>query len=164
MGDFLWVLKKSELDLMREIEPKRLAKLDEEELLALHKRVRRARNKHLKNYRRSGAERVATAGGRGAAAPKGAKARLRAAWFEEALSIVSGRLAFVAHEAAEELKAERLTQAGKKRGSGPDVSAKSGGKKGKGRARRHEKKAGGKNRDAASSAKGRKRQAKRDAS
>lgn len=45
---------KSELDLIREIESDRLERLDEDELLALHKLVSRARNRHVKNYRRRG--------------------------------------------------------------------------------------------------------------
>ena len=76
MDDYLWVLKDSERDLVRELEPERLDALDEDGLLALHKRVRRARNKHVTNYRRRANKSVAEAGGRGAAAPKGAKSRL----------------------------------------------------------------------------------------
>ncbi|SHJ57376.1 hypothetical protein SAMN02745244_02800 [Tessaracoccus bendigoensis DSM 12906] len=163
MEEYLWVLKDSELDLIRELEPKRLEKLDEDELLALHKRVRRARNKHQKNYRRGGAKNVAAGGGRGAAAKKGAKSRLRAEAFEEALGIVSDRLAFVAHAQAEQLKAERLARAQADGGTGPDVSRSgSGGGDRKGRARTHEKTSGGKKRDASSKAQGAKRQAKRD--
>ena len=110
MEEYLWVLKRSELDLMREIEPDRMAALDEDALLALHRRIRRARNKHVTNYRRKAARTVTDAGGRGAAHPKGAKERHRAEAFEEALSRVSARLAEVAHEEAERLKAERLAQ------------------------------------------------------
>ena len=42
MDDYLWVLKDDELDLVRELEPKRLKALDEDDLLDLHRRVRRA--------------------------------------------------------------------------------------------------------------------------
>ena len=51
MENYLRVVKESEQDLIRELVPARLEALDEEELLALHRRVRRARNKHTKNYR-----------------------------------------------------------------------------------------------------------------
>ena len=98
--EYLWVLKRSELDLIREIEPERMSELSEDELLVLHKRVRKARNK-----------RVSEVGGRGAARPGNKKSLLRAEAFEEALARVSDRLAEVAHEEAESLKAERLAHA-----------------------------------------------------
>lgn len=107
------LLKKDELDLIREIEPKRMDALDEDELLALHKRVRRARNKHTKNYRRRAAAGVAEEGARGNARPRHGKAVQRAEVFEEALSLVSQRLAAVALETYETLKAERLERAQK---------------------------------------------------
>jgi hypothetical protein len=164
MDDYKWVLKRSELDLIREIEPERMAELDEDGLLALHKRVRRARNKHVTNYRRRGAKRVSDAGGRGAAAPRGAKKRLRAEAFDEALAIVSERLAVVAHEAAEELKAERLARAQAGRGTGPSSSGSDGaGGTASGRDRQHQQSTGGVKRDASSRAQGARRQAKRDA-
>lgn len=163
MEDYLWVLKRSELDLIREVEPDRMSKLDEGELLALHKRVRRARNKHVGNYRRKGAKRVSEVGGRGAARPGNKKSLLRAEAFEEALSLVSDRLAEVAHEAAVALKAERLARAQQNRWSGPGGNGFSeGGKTGSGRQRTHTKTTGGRKRDAASRSKGAKRQAKRD--
>ena len=78
MEYYLRVVKESEQDLIRELVPARLEALDEEELLALHRRVRRARNKHTKNYRRKAAASVAEEAGRGAAHPKGGKSRHRA--------------------------------------------------------------------------------------
>jgi len=113
MEQYLWVLKSTERDLIRELEPERLALLDEDGLMELHKRVRRARNKHSKNYRRGAASGVAEVGARGTAASKSDKSRARAYVFEEALSIVSGELARVAHDAAEALKDSGL------RGPGP---------------------------------------------
>ncbi|QDQ98686.1 hypothetical protein [Tomitella fengzijianii] len=163
MEEYFWVMKEQELDLMREIEPARLAELDEDALLEVHRRVRRARNKHVKNYRRAARENVSEMGGRGAAAPKGAKKRLRAEAFEEALALVSERVAVVAHEAAEKLKAERLARAQENRGSGPDAQAAAGGKVADtGRARKHAGTTGGVKRDASSRSQGAQRQAKRD--
>jgi hypothetical protein len=163
MEEYLWVLKKGELDLMREIEPARMAELDEDGLLALHKRVRRARNKHVTNYRRKGARSVQDAGARGAASSKGAKERHRAEAFEEALARVSDRLAHVAHEEAEKLKAERLARARTGKWSGPESSTQSdGGISNAGAQRSHQKSTGGLKRDASSQAQGAKRQAKRD--
>ncbi|MEV0890591.1 hypothetical protein [Promicromonospora sp. NPDC050262] len=163
MDDYLWVLKDDELDLVRELEPKRLKALDEDDLLDLHRRVRRARNKHVKNYRRKAARNVEELGARGKAAPKGGKSRWRAAAFEEALSVVSGRLAHVAHVQAEALKDERLAQARAGKSSGPGSADRPGGTKvGPGRARSHQKTTGGKKRDASTRAQGARRQGKRD--
>lgn len=164
MDDYLWVLKRRELDLVREIEPDRMAELDEDALLDLHRRVRRARNKKLSNYRRRAAERVGEHGGRGSAAPLNEKHRVRLAAFEEALSLVSARLAEVAHEAAEELRDERLEQARAGRSPGPHAGPpEDADPVGAGLAREHAKSTGGRKRDASSLAQGARRQAKRDA-
>lgn len=162
MDQYLWVLKDKERDLIRELEPERLAELDEDGLLALHKRVRRARNKHTTNYRRGAAERVEQAGGRGAAAAGSDEARGRAYVFEEALSIISAELARVAHEQAEELKDERLARAREGRWSGPGSEAPFDEGAGAGRMREHQQTTGGVKRDASSRAQGARRQAKRD--
>lgn len=164
MDDYKWVLKRTELDLIREIEPERMSQLDEEKLLALHRRIRRARNKHVTNYRRKAAQSVPEAGGRGTARPGNQKSRWRAEAFEEALSLVSARLAEVAHEAAAALKKERLERAQAGKWSGPESAGSSdGGVPDAGRVRSHETSAGGLKRDASSRAQGAKRQAKRDA-
>lgn len=164
MDQNLWLLKDSERDLIRELEPARLAELDEDGLLALHKRVRRARKKHVKNYRRGASRNVVDAGARGAAHPTAEKARLRASVFEEALAVVSAELARVAHEEAEALKDERLAAARAARwngvapGSIPADATGAGGV-----AREHSKTTGGIKRDASSKGQGKQRQAKRDA-
>ena len=163
MDQYLWVLTKKQLDLIRELEPERLALLDEDGLLAVHNRIRRARNKYTTNYRRKAAGKVSESGGRGKASKQSDKSRARAYVFEEALSIVSAELTRVAHDAAEELKHDRLERARKTRSPGPksahpgaaDVEAA-------GRARSHRKTTGGIKRDASSRSMGLKRQAKRD--
>lgn len=163
MEEYLWVLKASELDMIREIEEERMAELNEEELLSLHKRIRRARNKHVGNYRRKAAVRVAEHGGRGTARPGNKKSLLRAEAFEEALSRVSRRLAVVAHEEAEVLKQERLARAQAGKSSGPAATVEPGSDvAGEGRDRTHSKTTGGIKRDASSSAQGDRRQAARD--
>jgi hypothetical protein len=162
MSDDMWVLKDSERDLVRETEPDRMAELSEDDLLALHKRVRRARNKHMKNYRRGASKRVEEAGARGAAGPRSDKARLRAAVFEETLSVVSARLAEVAHEAAVALKEERLERAQAGRSTGPDTGPAGDDASLTGKARSHQKTTGGLKRDASSASQGARRQAKRD--
>lgn len=161
MDDYLQVLSSAEKDLIREVE--RMGELDEEALLALHKRVRRARTKHVTNARRKAAADVAALGDRGLAEKKGAKSRLRAEAFEEALSLVSARLAEVAHEQAELLKQERLARVAAMRNSGPAASAPDAGSAaGTARARSHEATPRSAKRNASSLAQGARAQAKRD--
>ncbi len=104
-------LGKKEQDLLRETEDHRMAGLDEDGLVDLHKRVRRARNKYAGIYRRAGSEKVAGKGGRGLAKEKNARNAGRAEVFEDALARVSARLAEVAAAEAQALKAARLAAA-----------------------------------------------------
>ena len=104
-------LGKAEKDLLRQAETKRIARLDEDELIDLHKRIRRARNKYVGIYRRQGSAKVATKGGRGLAKEKNSRNAGRVEVFEDALARVSARLAEVAAESAEQLKADRLAAA-----------------------------------------------------
>ena len=53
MNNAVWaMLNETEKALLREAEPKALATLDEDALLTLHDRIRRARNTYSKLYRR----------------------------------------------------------------------------------------------------------------
>jgi hypothetical protein len=61
---------------------RRLDRFDEDETLALHMRVRSARNKYVGQYRRTASARVTELGGRGVAAPKNRRAALKAEAFE----------------------------------------------------------------------------------
>ena len=70
MNPLLGTLREGELDLVRETEPERMQRLDEDALLDLHTRVRRARTKYVKLYRREASARVPSVGGRGLARPK----------------------------------------------------------------------------------------------
>lgn len=108
MENLLGVLKIEEASLLREVESERLALLDEDQILALHKRVRRARNKYTTNYRRKAAERVADEGVRSTPRPLNAKAAQRAEAFETALSLVSAQLADAAAQSAQAIKAAQL--------------------------------------------------------
>ena len=101
----------AELELVRRTEPAVLADLTEDELIELHTRVRRGRDKHAGQYRRQSAARVAEAGGRGAARPGNRRAAERAEVFEAALARVSTALARAARRSAADLKAERLAAA-----------------------------------------------------
>lgn len=105
------VLSERDKQLVLETEPKRLRELDEEQLLELHGRVRRARTKHQTNYRRGAAGRVRADRARGKASAASRRDAARAEVLEEALARVSRRLAFAARAAADELRAERLAVA-----------------------------------------------------
>ena len=104
-------LGKAKKDLLREAETKRMARLDEDELIDLHKRIRRARNKYAGIYRRQGSAKVSKKGERGLAKEKNSRNAGRAEVFEDALARVSARLAEVAAQSAETLKADRLKAA-----------------------------------------------------
>jgi hypothetical protein len=119
-GDLLAILSDAERLLVAETDREALAALDEDGVITLHTRVRRARSKYVSQYRRAAARRVPLAGGRGHARPMGTRARQKAEVFEEALSRVSARLADLASEAAEDLRSARLALAqGARGGAGP---------------------------------------------
>lgn len=108
----------AELAILRETEPSTLAGLDEDELLELHTRVRRVRNKHVGQYRRQASARVSQAAARGAAYSRNQRARDKAEVFEAALARVSTALAKAARHSAAELRAARLAAA-RTGGTGP---------------------------------------------
>ncbi|BBH67646.1 hypothetical protein ACTI_43310 [Actinoplanes sp. OR16] len=108
MDALLGSLTETELALVRETEPERIAELDEDALIDLHNRVRRARNKYVKAYRRRAATRVEEAGGRGKAHAQNARRRAKAEVFEGLLATVSTRLAVLAQASAAAYEAERL--------------------------------------------------------
>ena len=108
MDALLGTLGEAELAVVREVQPDRLIGLDEDELLALHTRVRRHRDKYVKQYRRQAAASIEPAGGRGKAHPRNARARAKAELFENILASVSRLLAIEAQASADALHAERL--------------------------------------------------------
>jgi hypothetical protein len=110
------LLTDSEKDLVLAARPKKLRKLSEDQLIDLHRRVRRARNKYAKLYRRRAARQVAGDRGRGKASKKHARVAAKAEIFEDELSRVSRRLAVVSRERADALRDERL---GAARGTTP---------------------------------------------
>ena len=97
--------------LMLETKRKNLETLTEDELVALHSRVQRARNRLVSNYRRAGAVRVTETGIRGAARAGNQVNRDRSEVFEHALARVSKRLSVVARKSADDLRKERLAAA-----------------------------------------------------
>jgi hypothetical protein len=155
------VLSEADKKLVLEAEPKKLKALDEDQLLDLHTRVRRARTRHTKNYRREAGAQVGTDRARGLASKKSRRNAARAEVLEETLARVSRRLAAAARASADALKAERLEQA---RAGAP--KAKSTGSatptKGAGRATRAQVSPATKKKRASTKAAGKRRQAKRD--
>jgi hypothetical protein len=116
-------LTEQELAIVREAEAIALAGLDEDALIALHTRVRGARNKYQAQYRRRGAEKVDEIGGRGKASQQNQRRRDKVEVFESALARVSTALAKAARQAAAELKAERLAAAREAKNTAAPVAA-----------------------------------------
>ncbi|PHV65942.1 hypothetical protein [Williamsia muralis] len=164
MKKVLKSLSEDEYRLVRETKRKQLTDLDEDSLIALHVRTRRARNKHVKNYRQAAAQSVRAKGGRGAARPATKHNAAKAEAFEAALARVSRQLGVVAKRSAAELKKERLSNA---KGEGTSFSGPADGKgtvisEGTTRADKTRKSPGRKKIAASSKAAGKRRQAKKD--
>jgi hypothetical protein len=162
----LHVLTDAEALLVLETEKSALAALDEDALVELHTRIRRARGKYVGQYRRGAASRVRDVGGRGKANAQNQRARDKAEIFEDALSRVSSALASAARASAAELKAERLEAAraakANPRAAAPaSAGGKSAGASGS-RAKTPTKTPATKKRNASTQAAGARRQAKRD--
>ncbi len=155
----------AERRLVAQTEPAVLAPLDEDELLELLSRIRRARTKYVKNYRRAAGARVGSRSSRGTAYAENQRSRDKAEIFELALARVSRQVGRAAAQAAAELKAERLAAA---QGSGaapgrPKASAASGPTSTPATPKRGATKTtGGTKKDASSRAQGARRQARRD--
>jgi hypothetical protein len=157
------VLSEADKQLVLEAEPKRLKALDEDQLIDLHARVRRARNRHVKLYRREAGAQVGTDRARAAASKKSRRNAARAEVFEETLARVSRRLGAEARASADALRAERLEQARAGKGSGKGAKTAGGGKaSGAGRNPRKAVSPAAKKKRASTKAAGKRRQAKRD--
>jgi hypothetical protein len=162
-------MSRGERDLIGATDAGNLRTLDEEALIALHGRVRRARDKHVQLHRREVAAQVAVKGGRGMASAPPRRSASKAEVFEAALARVSTALARSARESAAELRAARLATAKRTASGGArrtatrattsaaDASKNSAGSRSRGR-RPVERKS-----VASARASGARRQAKRDA-
>ena len=104
----LFSMTEAEQMLISETSRDELRALNEDELLEMETRIRRARNKYVKLYRRQASARVVELGGRGFAAPKNQRNRDKAEVFELALARVSRQVGVAAQKAASELRAERI--------------------------------------------------------
>lgn len=104
-------LTRKEQALLTETQPERLRAMDEEALIELHDRVRRARDKFVQLHRREVAGHVDAARARGTASVAPRRSASKAEIFEEALARVSSSLARAARATAASLRAERLAAA-----------------------------------------------------
>jgi hypothetical protein len=104
-------LTRNERALLTETQPERLRAMDEEALIELHARVRRARDKFVQLHRREVAEQVDAARARGTASVAPRRSASKAEIFEDALARVSSSLARAARGTAASLRAERLEAA-----------------------------------------------------
>ncbi len=98
-------LSEPERALVAETTREHLRELDEDALISLHDRIRRARNKFVGQHRRDASRQVGAKGARSAAPRRDAS---KAEIFEDALARVSTALAAAARRSAAELKAERI--------------------------------------------------------
>ncbi len=129
MAKLVNTLSEDEFVLVQETKKSQIAELTEDDLIDLHTRTRRARNKYVKLYRRSGADKVGKKKSRAAGRAANLRNAGKAEVFEDALARVSRRLAAVARQSAQELKDERLELAR----NDPPMSSDGVGGKGKGR-------------------------------
>ena len=119
MNKATWaMLNDSEKALLRLVESSSLARLDEDEIIDLHTRVRRARNKYSTLYRRRAGAQVKKDADRAKAHAQHARTAAKAEAFEDALARVSQVLARAARAQAAALRAERLDAARRREGSG----------------------------------------------
>jgi hypothetical protein len=164
MKKLLNSLSEDEYVLIRETTKSEMADLSEDDLIDLHTRIRRGRNKYVKLYRRAGAAKVDAKGARGAGKAANSRNAGKAEVFEDALSRVSRRLAAVSRDTARDLKEERLARA-RRSSPAPDEERTTKGKvtsAGKPRVDRTRTSPGRKKYEASSIAAGKRRQAKRD--
>ena len=133
------LLSAADQELLLATAKRRLDELDEGELVELHTRVRRARNKYSKLHRRQASAQVVADAARGAASKKNQRTAAKAEVFEDALARVSRRLAAEARRSADELRRARLeaARAAKRgrpaKGKGKGAATTTGKGKGKGK-------------------------------
>jgi len=158
-------MTEAEQRLVAETARDAMTDLDEEELLELHSRIRRARSKYVSKYRRTASGAVVKRGGRGFSYPKNQRDRDKAEVFETALASASKQVGARAARAAAELRASRLAAA-RSGGPGPRrATARAAAAQNPAASRQSgvKKTTGGLKKDASSRAAGARRQAQRDA-
>ncbi|MFE6922991.1 hypothetical protein ACFVAV_18325 [Nocardia sp. NPDC057663] len=164
MKKILNSLSEDEYVLIRETKKAQIVDLDEDDLIALHSRIRRARNKYVKLYRRAGATKVESKGARGSGKAANKRNAGKAEVFENALSRVSRQLAAASRHSALRLKEERLALARDDAPSFSDIDTGDGKVRSSGKARvdTTRESSGRKKYEASTIAAGARRQAKKD--
>jgi hypothetical protein len=107
----------AEQTLLVQTDRDRLATMSEDELDDLFARVRRARTKYTKLYRRQSADLVAAKSTRAGTSTSNQRTKRKAEILEDALARVAAALGAAARATAKELKAERLAAASAAKGS-----------------------------------------------
>ena len=119
----------AEQTLLVQTERDRLALLDEDELDELFTRVRRARTKYTKLYRRQSGNLVAAKSSRAGTSTSNQRTKRKAEILEDALARVATALGAAARATAKELKSERLAAAKAAKGSPVKNGGSAGGSK-----------------------------------
>jgi len=107
----LALFSKKEQELLVETESDRLDKLNEDDLVDLLGRTRRARNKYSDLHRRQGARTVRTTGSRAAAGQSNERTARQGEIFEDAVSRVARYVSREARASSNHLKEQRLAAA-----------------------------------------------------
>jgi hypothetical protein len=113
----LHLFSAAEQTLLVQTERERLALLSEDELDELFTRVRRARTKYTKLYRRQSGDLVAAKSSRAGTSTSNQRTKRKAEILEDALARVATALGAAARATAKELKSERLAAAKAAKGS-----------------------------------------------
>jgi hypothetical protein len=116
-------LTAKEQELLADTTAERLRGLDEDALIELHVRVRRARDKFVQLHRREVGQQVEIAGARGLASTPPRRSASKAEIFEQALARVSASLGRAARAHAAALRAERLDASRRAKRSTPHAAA-----------------------------------------
>ena len=125
----LHLFNAAEQTLLVQTERDRLALLGEDELDELFTRVRRARTKYTKLYRRQSGNLVAAKSSRAGTSTSNQRTKRKAEILEDALARVATALGAAARATAKELKTERLAAAKAAKGSPVRSGGSAGGSK-----------------------------------
>ncbi len=125
----LHLFNSAEQTLLVQTERDRLTLLDEDELDKLLTRVRRARTKYTKLYRRQSGDLVAAKSSRAGTSTSNQRTKRKAEILEDALARVATALGTAARATAKELKSERLAAAKAAKGSPVKNGGSAGGSK-----------------------------------
>ena len=158
----LHALSEDELAVVRETDRDALAGLDEDALLDLHARVRRARDKYVGQYRRQASGSVASTGGRGKARPRISGPGTRPRSSRRPWPGSAPRWPELRARRLRELRADRIAAAKAARSAGPAVATPEASIPATADKRPPQKSGGRLKRDASDVAIGRRKQVRKD--